>query len=85
MSSDERPLYLSETARKLGVPTSWLKAEADAGRIPCLHAGGQTFFNLKAVRRSLLDRAATGSDPRLELITDSPEDLPARSSRNDGP
>lgn len=53
-----RFVSLDEIARTLNLPAQWLKAEADAGRIPCLRAGRRRLFNLEAVERSLANRAA---------------------------
>lgn len=44
-------------ARRLGVPASWLRREADAGRIPCVRAGAQRLFAAELVERLLLERA----------------------------
>ena len=44
-------------ARQTGVPASWLKAEAEAGRIPHLRAGSRILVDPAAVERVLLDRA----------------------------
>ena len=44
----------------LQLPIGWLDREANAGRIPCLDAGGTKLFNVEAVRRSLAERAAAG-------------------------
>jgi len=49
---------LFELARRLRLPVAWLKAEADAHRIPCLRAGRRRVFNLEAVERALAERAA---------------------------
>lgn len=51
-------LTLSRLARRMGVPATWLRTEADAGRIPCLRAGRRYLFDLSAVQRELSDRAA---------------------------
>ena len=45
-------------ANRLRLPVAWLKAEAEAGRIPSLRAGRRLLFNATAVERALLDRAA---------------------------
>jgi len=45
-------------SRLFGVPPKWLKNEALAGRIPSLKADGRWLFNVSAVERVLLDRAA---------------------------
>jgi hypothetical protein len=44
-------------ARWLRVPVRWLRAEADAGRIPCLRADNQFLCDLEAVEAVLLERA----------------------------
>jgi hypothetical protein len=49
---------LARLARRIGVPATWLRAEADAGRIPCLRAGKRYLFDLATVQRELSDRAA---------------------------
>jgi hypothetical protein len=51
---------LNQTARLLFVPASWLRAEADAGRVPCLRAGSAYLFDVETVERLLLDRARRG-------------------------
>lgn len=52
-------LPLSPMARRLRVPVAWLRAEADAGRVPCLRAGSRYLFAPEVVTRVLADRAAT--------------------------
>lgn len=49
---------LRQTATQLGVPVSWLRAEAEAGRVPHLKAGRQILFHPPAVEQALLERAA---------------------------
>ncbi len=51
-------LNIVELALELGLPREWLKAEAEAGRIPCLRVGRRLRFNLRAVERALSERAA---------------------------
>ena len=51
-------LSLPRLARRLGITRKWLKAEADAGRLPCLNAGGRYVFDLEAVQEALAKRAA---------------------------
>ncbi|MDP6558260.1 MAG: hypothetical protein QGG71_26590 [Pirellulaceae bacterium] len=46
-------------ARNLRVTVGWLRDEADAGRLPHVKAGNRYLFNSEAVRRVLLERAAT--------------------------
>jgi hypothetical protein len=45
-------------ARRLRLPTRWLKDEAEADRISVLKAGRQMLFNVDAVRQTLAQRAA---------------------------
>jgi len=45
-------------ARRLRVPVHWLRAEAEAGRVPALRAGNVYLFNSEAVERVLTERAA---------------------------
>jgi hypothetical protein len=49
---------LRRAATRLGVPASWLRAEALAGRVPYLRAGRRMLFNPRAIEAVLLDRAA---------------------------
>ena len=51
-------LYTAEMmARRLGVKARWLRAEAEAGRIPHLKAGDRILLDPAAVERVLLERA----------------------------
>lgn len=50
---------------RFGVTVSWLQAEADAGRLPCLRVGKRLLFNVSAVEETLLRRAGA-SDPEAE-------------------
>lgn len=54
-------LSLPRMAIRLGVACSWLKAEALAGRVPCLRAGRSFLFNPKATEKRLLERASRES------------------------
>lgn len=51
-----KPLHLGAMARRLRVPATWLRAEADAGRIPHLRAGSALLFDPEVVERIVLDR-----------------------------
>ena len=54
----ESPLVTdSQMARILRVNVRWLRAEADAGRIPCLKAELRYLFNRQAVEKCLAARA----------------------------
>jgi hypothetical protein len=52
---------LRQTAAHLGVPASWLRAEAEAGRVPHLKTGRQVLFHPPTVEQALLDRAKTNA------------------------
>jgi len=51
---------LGGLASSLKLSCSWLKQEAEAGRIPCLKAGDVLLFDRAAVEQTLLKRATTG-------------------------
>jgi hypothetical protein len=42
---------------ELNLPAAWLKAEARAGRIPCLRVGRRLMFDMAAVLRALAQSA----------------------------
>ena len=50
-------LPLQIMARRVFVSAAWLRAEAEAGRIPHLQAGSRFLFDPKTVERVLLERA----------------------------
>lgn len=52
-----RLLPLSLMAKRVRVPVSWLRAEAEAGRVPALAAGKTFLFDAEAVEECLLARA----------------------------
>lgn len=54
---ERRLQQLRMTARTLGVPAYWLRAEALAGRVPALKAGRKLLFDHEAVEEALLARA----------------------------
>jgi hypothetical protein len=60
-----RPLGLRATSRAVGVPASWLRAQAEAGRIPSLVIGRRRLFSVAAVRREVLRLA--GEPTRLAV------------------
>ena len=47
-------LSLPRAARELGVPAQWLKAEADAKRVPCLKTGARYLFELTTLSSALV-------------------------------
>ena len=55
-----RLLPLAAMARRLRVRSDWLRAEAEAGRVPSLPAGDRFLFDAEAVEKALLKRAAEG-------------------------
>ena len=58
-TSISRPLLLplSAMARSLGVPARWLRAEAEAGRIPGVRADTTWLFDADLVESLLAKRA----------------------------
>jgi hypothetical protein len=62
-----RLVPLRTVARRLGLPLAWLRAEADAGRIPVLHAGRAYLCDPDAVEAALLERARQGDVPKEEV------------------
>lgn len=50
-------LPVGPMARLLRVPVRWLRAEAEAGRVPCLKADTALLFDPDTVERVLLERA----------------------------
>jgi hypothetical protein len=50
---------LISLADRLELPRDWLREEALAGRIPCLHIRGRLRFNPVAVEQELARLAAT--------------------------
>lgn len=62
----EKFVPLREAATRLGLPMTWLEAEAKAGRIPHLKAANRRLFHVDAVERALLDRAAANITPQTE-------------------
>jgi hypothetical protein len=53
---------LHALSRRLGLPAAWIKAEAEAGRIPSLRAGRRLMFNPDAVERILIERAKAAGE-----------------------
>jgi hypothetical protein len=56
-TSNSQLVPINVAARWLRVPVSWLRAEAEAGRIPCLRAGKAILCDFAAVEAALLERA----------------------------
>ena len=51
---------LHALSRRLGLSAAWLKAEAEAGRIPSLRANRRLMFSPDEVERILIERAKAG-------------------------
>ncbi len=49
---------LAQRLYHFGVSASWLRAEAEAGRLPCLRVGKRLLFDPEAVEAELIRRAA---------------------------
>ena len=58
---------LNVMARRLRVPVTWLREEAEAGRVPCLKAGRAILVNPDAVNAALTERAARERCKPLEV------------------
>jgi excisionase family DNA binding protein len=48
-------------AYRLKLPAPWLRAQAEAGKIPCLKVGRRVLFNPAAVERALAEMAANST------------------------
>lgn len=48
---------LTRRLRRYGIPRTWLAAEVQAGRLPCLRVGRRLLFDPQAVEQALLARA----------------------------
>jgi hypothetical protein len=57
MLAQSRLLPVGPMARQLRVPVRWLRAEAEAGRIPHIKAERVLLFDPDAVERVLVERA----------------------------
>jgi len=64
METDKKLLPLPHAARRLRVPSKWLREEAEAGRIPHLKAGVRLLLHVPTVEKLLLRRATTGGHGR---------------------
>lgn len=62
--SPPKLLGLGTMARRLRVSTAWLRAEAEADRLPHVKAAQQILFSPDAVERILLKRAEQVSSVR---------------------
>jgi hypothetical protein len=60
--NDAKLVPLVQLAGQIHVPRSWLKREAEEGRLPCLKAGSALLFHAPTVERLLAERAGRDSD-----------------------
>jgi hypothetical protein len=63
IDENKKPLYLGAMARRLRIPATWLRAEAEAGRIPHLRAGSALLFDPEVVERIVFDRMRESPTP----------------------
>jgi hypothetical protein len=68
MITEKKLLNASSLARRLRVNVRWLKAEAEAGRLPHVRAENVFLFNFDAVESTLLENA--NGVCRRRLLTD---------------
>lgn len=66
MISIQKLLPVGPMARRLRVPVRWLRAEAEAGRLPHVKAERQFLFDPETVERVLLERAQRMEAPDAE-------------------
>jgi hypothetical protein len=71
MDAESSFANLRRLASRTGLPAAWLKAEADAGRIPCLRVGRSLKFNVEAVERVLAERAAQTPPAEIKVSKDA--------------
>lgn len=55
----EQVVTVRKLSRLTRLPMTWLREEADAGRLPCLRVGRRLLFNPAAVEAALAERAAS--------------------------
>ncbi len=60
---------IRQAAAELGVPLSWLRAEAEASHVPALLAGRQWLVNLQQTKRVLCRRARTEAVVKGQEVT----------------
>ena len=56
MATTPQFVSITEVARRVGVPMTWLRDEAKAGRVPHLQTGRRLLFNVEVVEQALLER-----------------------------
>lgn len=61
-------LPLRQVAARLGVPATWLQAEAEANRVPHLRIGKRLLLNQQTVEQALLDLATKASEDQRRCV-----------------
>ncbi len=69
MNAHSLLLPLNQMARRLRVTNSWLRSEADAGRVPCLKADKRYLFAPNAVERALAKRATLAGSTKKKSLS----------------
>jgi len=64
MMRDTLLLSLAPMAEKIGVPVNWLRAEAEAGRVPSIMVHNRRMFIASTVESALAKLAAEQPDDR---------------------
>lgn len=84
MSCESALLPIGPMARRLRVPVRWLRAEAEAGRIPHVRAERVLLFDPEAVERVLLERAQRPATQAVIRSADPPR-LDSEPNETGGP
>ena len=73
ISETFQPVRLA--ASRFGVPAAWLRAEAEAGRLPHLRAGRQILIHPEQVEAALLARARAAAENNHGIEPMHPQEL----------
>ncbi len=60
-------LSLERMSRRLGVTSSWLSEQANAGNVPHIKAGKRYLFNPDATENRLAERSSRGTNDNSEV------------------
>jgi len=66
MDTTTHLMPLGALSRRLGIPATWLRLEAQSGRIPHLQAGRSLLFDYPTVEQLLRERAQQRPDSAKE-------------------
>lgn len=58
--SPTKYITLTDLARRIGLPSAWLRQEAECGRIPHLRTARRIMFDFETVERCLAERSKNG-------------------------